>query len=189
METSCFLSVVVGLSLWACTQASDAAVTGLPSACPHLFFYLSRLLHTTIMCARMHVCVRMRAPFVLKAIRSWNHCQSWTPEGDGRNLRLLALLTPLWFEWRRQLQPVMWLSHHQRETAHTHTHTHAYTELSDSLVHSWAGYLIWLNNHVIFMYKLVFVSCRSRTLTACGTLEVQEKPVSFAIQGCYHVVL
>lgn len=39
------------------------------------------------------------------------------------------------------------------------------------------------------MYKLVVVRCRSRALTACGKLDVQEKPVRFAIQGSLCVVL
>lgn len=48
-----------------------------------------------------------------------------TPEGDSRDLRPPSLLTPDWSEWR-QLQPVMWPSHHQREDTHIpltqHTH-------------------------------------------------------------------
>lgn len=50
-------------------------------------------------------------------------------KGDDRNLRLVALLTPRWFEWSGQLRAVMSLSRRRSQTAPTHRHADAHTKV------------------------------------------------------------
>lgn len=77
--------------------------------------------------------------------QSESHCQSSTVEGDSRNKGLLALLTPHWVEWSRQLQPVISLSRCQRETV-LHICTHAHTDARTRTVF----FCCIISNHTIF---------------------------------------
>lgn len=80
-----------------CTSVCKPPVTGI--ACASRYPRVDTPLHTQC----FWTCVGM--------------LECGTPEGVSRDLRPPALLTPDWSEWR-QLQPVMWPSHHQREGTH-----------------------------------------------------------------------
>lgn len=89
-------------------QVSGSEVIGLSLA---LFLSVSHIYTAShsyrIKFINARVCVHVCVLYVLKAVWSESHCQSWTAEGGGRNKRLLALLTPHWAEWSRQLQAVI----------------------------------------------------------------------------------